>query len=375
MSSKRDPYEILEVSRNASTEDIKKAYRKLARKYHPDVNRDENAEEKFKEINDAYEILSDPQKRETYDRFGYAAFDPTRNGGTGGFGDFGDFGGFGDIFDIFFGSASASSRNRNAPRRGADKEMRLDIAFEDAIFGLEKEIEIMRTVECDRCNGSGAEPGSSIKQCPECRGSGQVKNVQSTPFGRFETVKTCQRCRGEGKIIEKACSACRGSGQVKKPRKINLRIPAGIDTGSRLRIQGEGEQGYRGGPPGDLYITVVVRPHKELRREGNTLIKNLKINFVQAALGADLEIPLLRGATHQLHIPEGTQPGTVLTVKGKGVPYLNGYKNGDLKIIIDVTIPTKLDKRQRELLASFYNDDEEKSSKKGLFDKFKDAIG
>jgi len=376
MSSKRDLYEVLGVSRDASAEDIKRAYRKMARKYHPDVNRAENAAEQFKEIGDAYEILSDSQKRAAYDRFGHDAFDPSRNAGGAGFGGFNgsDMGGFGDIFDMFFGSSGGGSRN--GPRRGVDKEVRLDIEFEDAVFGLEREIEITRIEKCDRCKGTGAEPGSKVKKCPDCNGMGQVKSVQSTPFGRFETVKTCSRCRGEGKIIEKPCSACRGNGQVRKPRKINLRIPAGIDTGSRLRVQGEGEEGLRGGPPGDLYINIMVKPHAKFKREGYTLINNLKINFVQAAVGADIEIPLLGGASHNLHIPEGTQPGTVLTVKGKGVPYLNGHRNGDLKIVVEVTIPTKMDKRQKDLLVSFYDGEEDnKSDKKGIFEKFKDAMG
>lgn len=276
----------------------------------------------------------------------------------------------------FLVAAEAGAGNKNGPRRGADKEVRMDIDFEDAVFGLEKEIEINRVEKCDRCNGSGAEPGSNIKDCPECKGSGQVRSVQSTPFGRFETLKTCSRCRGEGRMIEKPCSVCRGNGQVRKPRKINLRIPAGIDTGSRLRIQSEGEHGQRGGPAGDLYITIVVKPHAEFKREGYTLIKNLEINFVQAALGADVVIPLLGGASHSMHIPEGTQPGTVLTVKSKGVPYLSGHRQGDLIVIIEVNIPTKLDKRQKELLASFYEQEEEnKTGKKGIFDKFKDAMG
>jgi len=379
MSSKRDLYKILQISSDASADDIKRAYRTMARKYHPDVNREDDAAERFKEISEAYEILSDPQKRETYDRFGYDAFDPSRNSGAGGFGGFdpSDLGGFGDIFDMFFGSSGAGRRNRNAPRKGADKELRLDIEFEDAVFGLEKEIEITRVEQCDKCGGSGAEPGTKIKDCPECKGTGQVRTVQSTPFGRFETVKTCGRCRGEGRWAEKPCSACRGNGQIRKPRRINLRIPAGIDTGSRLRIQGEGEHGQKGGPPGDLYITIVVKPHSDFKREGYTLINNLKINFVQAALGAEIEIPLLGGSTHNLNIPEGTQPGAVLTVKNKGVPYLNGHRQGDLKIVIDVAISTRLSKRQKELLAAFFDDAEEgkSSSKKGLFDKFKDAMG
>lgn len=379
MAEKRDLYEVLGLSQNATPEEIKKAYRSMARKYHPDVNRDDpNAADKFKEINDAYEILSDADKRATYDRFGHDAFDPTRNNGGfgGGFGGFGDMGGgINDIFDLFFGGTTGR-RTRTGPQRGADREVRLEINFEDAVFGLEKDIEIARVEKCEKCNGNGAEPGTSIKNCPDCHGSGQVRSVQSTPFGRFETVRPCGRCHGEGKIIEKPCSVCRGTGQVKKNRKIQVRIPAGVDSGARLRIQNEGEQGLRGGPPGDLYITILVRPHKRLQRDGYNLITTQTIDFVQAALGAQVEIPLLGGASHTLNIPEGTQPGDVITAKGKGIPHLHSHRQGDLQVVVEVTIPKRLTKRQRELLAAFNDDnDEEKSGKKGLFEKFKDAMG
>lgn len=374
MSAKRDFYEVLGVSRNAAPEDIKKAYRQMARKYHPDVNReDPNAGEKFKEISDAYEILSDPQKRAAYDRFGHDAFDPARGaGGFGGF-DFDDLGGgFGDIFDMIFGPGGARGRRRSGPQRGADREIRMEIDFEDALFGLEKEIHISRVEKCDICDGSGAQPGSSVTNCPTCNGTGQVRNVQSTPFGRFETVKPCSRCRGEGKIIEKPCTDCRGTGQVKKSRAINVRIPAGVDTGSRLRIQGEGEQGLRGGPSGDLYITMIVKEHPRFGREGPTLFTNLTIDFVQAALGDTVELELPGGDRHELHVPEGTQPNDVLVVRGKGVPHLQSQRRGDLKVIVQVTIPKKLSKQQREILMNFREDDK---SKKGLFEKFKDAMG
>lgn len=377
MSAKRDYYEVLGIPRNASPDEIKKAYRSMARKYHPDVNRDdENAAEKFKEINDAHEILSDPQKREVYDRFGHDAFDPTKNNGAGfgGF-DFDDLGGgFGDIFDMFFGG-TGGQRRRTGPQRGADREIRIDIDFEDAVFGLEKEIEISRTETCSKCRGNGAEPGTRIITCPTCNGSGQVRSVQNTPFGRFETLRPCSRCNGEGKITEKPCTACKGVGQVRKTRKINIRIPAGIDTGARLRIQGEGEHGTRGGGPGDLYILVVVKPHPEFKRDGYTLITALEINFVQAALGDQIEIPLLGGATHILNVPEGTQPGDVITAKGKGVTHLNSHRNGDLKVQIKVKIPTNLTKKQKELLSGFFGGEEGKTSRKGFFEKVKDAMG
>ena len=376
MAAKRDYYEVLGLSKAATAEEIKKAYRQKAKKFHPDVNKeDENAADKFKEVAEAYEILSDSQKRAAYDQYGHDAFDPARGGGPGGFGwaDFGGMGGFGDIFDMFFGGGG--QRRQSGPQRGADREMRLDINFEDAVFGLEKEMDMMRVESCTKCGGSGAEPGSNPKTCGQCQGTGQVRSVQNTPFGRFETVKTCGQCNGAGKVIEKPCSACKGKGRVKKKRTINVRIPAGIDTGSRLRIQSEGEEGILGGPSGDLYIVIVVRPHSKFKRDGYTLICNLDIDMVQAALGAEIDIQLLGGDHHKLVIPEGTQPGDVLTVKNKGVPHINSTRSGDLKVLVNVKIPTRLNKRQKELLSNFFEDNEEKENKKGLFDKLKDAIG
>ena len=262
------------------------------------------------------------------------------------------------------------------PERGADREVRLDINFEDAIFGMEKEFEISRVETCEHCKGNGAEPGTQIKTCPTCQGSGQVRTVQSTPFGRFETARPCSKCGGAGKTIEKPCTECKGSGQTRKNRRIEVRIPAGIDSGSRLRIQNEGEQGFKGGPPGDLYITIGVKPHATFKRDGYTLITTVEIDFVQAALGSELAIPLLGGASHQLVIPEGTQPGDVITVKGKGIPYLHSHRQGDLKVIIKVSIPKKISKKQRELLQAFSEDDEKQGKKdKGIFGKFKDAMG
>lgn len=376
MAAKRDYYDVLGVSKNASPEEIKKAYRQMAKKYHPDVNKeDENAADKFKEVAEAYEILSDDQKRATYDRFGHDAFDPTK-GGAGGFGGFGEgMGGFGDIFDLLFGGAGGGQRRRTGPQRGSDREVRLDINFEDAVFGMEKDFEIQRVEKCNQCNGSGAEPGSQAKTCPQCQGAGQVRSSQNTPFGRFETVKTCSRCQGEGKIIEKPCTACKGTGKTKKKRTINVRIPAGIDTGARLRMQGEGEAGINGGPAGDLYITIVVKPHEKFSREGYTLICNIEIDFVQAALGAEIDVPLLGGASHKLNIPAGTQPGDVITVKGKGIPHLHSQRSGELKVVVKIKIPTKLTKKQKELLAAFYEEHDDKEGKKGIIDRFKDAMG
>ncbi|NLW90503.1 MAG: molecular chaperone DnaJ [Syntrophomonadaceae bacterium] len=375
MATKRDYYELLGVSRNATPEEIKSAYRKMARKYHPDVNReDENASEKFKEINDAYEVLSDPQKRSAYDTYGHDAFDPTKTGGFGG--GFGEgMGGFGDIFDLLFGGGGGGRRARSGPQRGADRELRMDINFEDAVFGLQKEIEVTRVEQCEHCKGNGAEPGTPIKTCSTCQGTGQARTVQSTPFGRFETVRPCTKCGGEGKTIEKPCSECKGTGSTRKTRRIDVRIPAGIDSGSRLRIQGEGEQGFRGGPPGDLFISIGVKPHATFKRDGYTLITTVEVDFVQAALGSEMNIPLLGGASHKLTIPEGTQPGDVITVRSKGIPYLHSHRQGDLKVIIKVTIPKKLSKKQKEMLQSFHNDEKPNKKEKGIIDKMKDAMG
>ncbi|HWQ75665.1 MAG TPA: molecular chaperone DnaJ [Syntrophomonas sp.] len=375
MADKRDYYEVLGVSRDAGPDQIKKAYRQLAKKYHPDVNKDDkDAADKFKEVAEAYEVLSDEQKKAAYDRFGHDAFDPSR-GGAGGFGGFGEgMGGFGDIFDLFFGAGGGGQRRRSGPQRGNDREVRLDINFEEAVFGSEKDFELQRVEKCGTCKGNGAEPGTPIKTCPQCKGTGQVRAAQNTPFGRFETVKTCSRCQGEGKIVEKPCSTCKGTGRVRKKRTINVRIPAGIDTGARLRMQGEGELGANGGPPGDLYITIVVRPHERFTRDGNTLITETEIDFVQASLGTEVEIPLLGGMNHKLDIPAGSQPGDVITVKGKGIPHLHSQRAGDLKVYLKVKIPTKLTKRQKEILMNFYDEDG-KDGKKGIIDKLKNAMG
>ncbi|NLU51157.1 MAG: molecular chaperone DnaJ [Syntrophomonadaceae bacterium] len=380
MAGKRDYYEVLGVSRDASPEEIKKAYRKLALKYHPDVNSDKkDAEAKFKEINEAYEILSDPQKRETYDRFGHAAFDPSQGPG-GGFGqggfDFGGMGGFEDIFDMFFGTGGRG--RRRGPSRGADREAELTIDLEDAVFGAEKEIQIPRLERCDTCQGSGAEPGTEIKTCTACGGTGQVRNVQSTPFGRFETVRTCSRCNGQGKVIEKRCHTCNGSGKVRRVRKVSLRIPAGVDTGSRLRMQGEGEPGQNGGPPGDLYVYISVRPHEVFERRDNDLVCEVPISFVDAALGAEITVPTIDGE-HKLVIPEGTQTDTVFKIRGKGVPNLRTHRRGDQLVIVKVKVPKGLTEKQKELLREFSQEENRHKDlprkEKGIFDRFKDALG
>lgn len=351
--SKRDYYEVLGVSKNASEDEIKKAFRKLARKYHPDVNRDDPkaAEEKFKEANEAYEVLSDAQKRAHYDQFGHAAFDGGAGAGQGGFSGFG--GGFGDIFDMFFGGQGGfGGGRRNGPERGADLRYDLEIAFEEAAFGKEAELNIPRTEECEVCSGSGAAAGTHPETCPQCKGSGQVQFTQNTPFGRMVNQRTCDRCDGEGKIVHSPCKACGGKGKKRVKRKISVKIPAGVDNGSRIRVSGGGEAGVRGGGPGDLYVYVFVKPHKLFMREGAEVICEVPVTFVQAALGDEIEVPTLDGKV-KMKIPEGIQSGTILRLKNKGIPYLRGQGRGDQHVKVKVLTPQKLNEKQKEMLKAF----------------------
>ena len=375
----RDYYEVLGVDRNASQDEIKKAFRKKARQYHPDVNRDnpKEAEEKFKEANEAYEVLSDDTKKAQYDQYGHDAF--TQGGGAsaggfqGGFG--GQAGGFGDIFDMFFGGGG---RQQQGPQKGNDLREDIDISFEDAAFGKSMDITVHRHEECDHCHGTGGEPGSKVDTCPNCRGTGQESVVQNTPFGQMRTPRTCSKCHGSGKIIEKKCSKCRGEGQVIAKRKIAIKVPPGVDNGSRLRVANEGEPGILGGPKGDLYVYIYVRPHKEFERNGNDVVSRVNISFAQAALGATVQVNTLDGKV-DLKIPEGTQTGTAFRIKGKGIPYLrNPNQRGDQHIIVTVQTPKKLTEKQRELLLRFANESDEDVNvlqvSKGLFDKLKDAF-
>ncbi|MBO8136724.1 MAG: molecular chaperone DnaJ [Desulfotomaculum sp.] len=372
--SKRDYYEVLGVSKDASQEEIKKAYRKLARKYHPDANPgDKEAEAKFKEIAEAYAVLSDPDKRAKYDQFGHAGADGQGFEGFD-FGGFEDFGGLNDIFDIFFGGGG--HRRRGGPQRGADLKLNLELSFKEAAFGVEKDIQVPRTENCETCNGTGAAPGSSPKTCGVCHGTGQVKQAAETPFGRIVQTRTCANCRGTGKVIEKLCPTCGGSGQVRRTRSIHVKIPAGVDNGSRIRLSGEGEHGLRGGPPGDLYIFISVRPHKIFKREGNDVYCEVSINFAQAALGDEITVPTLEGEA-ELKIPAGTQSGTIFRIRGKGVPYVNGGGRGDQHVRVKVVTPTKLTEKQKELLKEFIKLSGEKVPKgaeKGFFEKVKDAF-
>ena len=375
----RDYYEVLGVDRNASQDEIKKAFRKKARQYHPDVNRDnpKEAEEKFKEANEAYEVLSDDTKKAQYDQYGHDAF--TQGGGAsaggfqGGFG--GQAGGFGDIFDMFFGGGG---RQQQGPQKGNDLREDIDISFEDAAFGKSMDITVHRHEECDHCHGTGGEPGSKVDTCPNCRGTGQESVVQNTPFGQMRTQRTCSKCHGSGKIIEKKCSKCRGEGQVIAKRKIAIKVPPGVDNGSRLRVANEGEPGILGGPKGDLYVYIYVRPHKEFERNGNDVVSRVNISFAQAALGATVQVNTLDGKV-DLKIPEGTQTGTAFRIKGKGIPYLrNPNQRGEQHIIVTVQTPKKLTEKQRELLLRFANESDEDVNvlqvSKGLFDKLKDAF-
>ena len=379
--SKRDYYEVLGVSKTATQDELKKAYRKLARKYHPDLNKDnEEAAEKFKECNEAYSVLSDDQKRAQYDQFGHAAFENGGMGGGGGFGGAGGFGGFGgsgmeDIFDMFFGGQGGrgGSRAKTGPQRGADLRFDLEITFEEAAFGLEKEINLYRDETCDHCHGEGAEPGSKVESCPECNGTGYVRFTQNTMFGQMVNERPCSRCKGEGKIISEPCKECRGKGTVKRNKKLKVKIPAGVDNGSRLRVSGEGEAGAKGGPSGDLYVYLYVKPHKFFERDGTTVLCEVPINIVQATLGADIKVPTLDGQV-TMKVPEGTQPGKVLRLKGKGIPSLRGGGRGDQLVRIKVVVPTKLSDKQKDALRKFadISKDNINPEEKSFMDKVKD---
>ena len=354
MSENKDLYEILGVSRDATDEEIKKAYKKMVKKYHPDLNPDsKTAEEKMKEVNHAYDILSDSQKKARYDQFGD---DGNNSGGFGGgAGGFGGFGaeGFGDIFDMFFGGGGGGrGRNQNAPRQGNDLRVDIRVTFEEAAKGTTKEIELNRTESCTECGGSGAKPGTERKTCQNCGGSGKVRVNQQTPFGQFQTVKTCPKCGGKGSVVETPCPSCSGTGRVRKKRTIKVNIPPGVDTDSRLRMQSEGEGGINGGPAGDLYIYITVSPHEFFRRSGDDILCNIPITMVQAALGAEIEVETLDGKV-KLTIPAGTQSGTSFRLRGRGFPKLRGYGKGDQHVRVNVQTPTNLTAEQKDLLRKF----------------------
>ena len=380
---KRDYYEVLGVSKGASDDEIKKAYRKLAKKYHPDMNPgDKEAEAKFKEVNEAYSILSDEQKRARYDQFGHAGVDP--NYGAGGPG--GPFGGFdmgdidlGDIFGSFFGGGGfggfgGGGARRNGPQKGESLRANLTITFEEAAFGCEKEINLNRTEECDECHGSGCQPGTTAETCPDCRGTGVVRVQQRTGGFAFSSTAACTRCRGTGKIIHSPCKSCGGNGSVKKSKRITVTIPAGIDDGQAVSLRGQGNAGKNGGPAGDLIVGVRVKPHPQFRRDGTTVLYEQPVSFFQAAMGAELEIPTIDGKV-KYTLPAGTQTGTTFRLRGKGIPELRGRGRGDQYVTIRVQVPTSLNSEQKEALRAFAQamgeEVPEESGLKGFFDKRK----
>ena len=369
--SKRDYYEVLGLSKDSSEDEIKKAYRKLARQYHPDVNKAANAEKQFKEVKEAYDVLSDSQKRSTYDRHGHV--DPNQGMGGGFTGD--DAGGFGDIFDMFFGGGGGQRRNPNAPQRGSDLQYTMQIEFKEAIFGKETEITIPRTETCDTCYGNGAKAGTKPETCKVCSGTGQQEVIQNTAFGRIVNRRVCSSCNGQGKTIKDKCGTCQGSGKVKKQRKIQVKIPAGVDDGAQLRVSAEGEPGVRNGPPGDLYIVLRVKAHEFFEREGDDIYCEVPLTFVQAALGDEIEIPTLTEKV-KLKIPPGTQTSTYFRLKGKGVPRLRGYGQGDQNVKVTVVTPISLSEHQKDMLRDFAKQTGENTHEQSqnIFERMKKAF-
>ncbi|HEV7605484.1 MAG TPA: molecular chaperone DnaJ [Candidatus Limnocylindrales bacterium] len=349
-TTERDFYLILGVERTATDAELKRAFRKLAQQWHPDVNTKPEAQARFKEINEAYQVLSDPARRSRYDTFGRAGVE----GADAGAGGFEGFGGFSDIFDAFFGGAgNAASARRGRPQPGADLRYDLRITFEEAVKGTEKEIEFSALLRCETCQGSGAKVGSQAITCPQCNGRGEVRSVRQTMLGQMVNVSACPRCHGEGKVVEDACETCRGEGRTERKRTLRVAIPAGIDEGHQIRLSNEGEVGPRGGPPGSLYVAVHVQPHASLTREGTELYYDAAISIAQAALGTRVSVPTIEGA-EDVEIKPGTQPNTEIRLRGKGVPHLrHAGQRGDLHVMVDVTVPTKLSKKARDLLAAY----------------------
>lgn len=374
-ATKRDYYEVLGVPRTANAEEIKKAFRRLARQYHPDVNRSPDAESLFKEINEAYEVLSDDQKRAAYDRFGHAGV----NGVTGGAGPFDPFAGvgFGDIFDTFesFFSGMTGAATRKRPQRGADLRYTLSLTFEEAVFGCEKEVEIPRLESCPACRGSGAEAGTQPVRCPRCGGTGEVR--QRGPFLNMIVMAPCEQCQGEGVINAIPCHECQGQGRIRATRKLAVKVPAGVDENSQIRLSGEGEAGLRNGPRGDLYIVLRIKSHAHFQRQGNNIIYELPINIAQAALGAEVVVPTVDGQEEVIRIQPGTQSGRTYTLRNKGVPFLRGNGRGDQIVVVRVIVPTRLTERQRSLLEELAETlgSEVGDGKRSVLDWMRDALG
>ena len=398
----QDYYDVLGVARNANEEEIRRAFRRKAMEYHPDRNKNAGAEEKFKEINEAYQVLSDTGKRAQYDRFGKAGVGSGAQTGGNPFDGFDVFGGFGDIFDSFFGDASA--RGGRQPRRGGDIQQEVNLSFEESVFGAEREVEINRMEVCQHCSGAGNEPGTSVDTCGTCQGRGQVRRSQRSVFGQFTQIVGCPACYGRGSVISTPCSKCRGTGRERRRRKIEVKIPAGVEHGMQVRLSSEGDMGSDGGGAGNLYVAVNVQEHSFFQRDGTDIIYTLPLNVAEATLGVDKVIPTIDGFEEDFKVPQGTQPGTVFNIRGKGVPHLNSNRRGNMRILADVRVPGSLSGRQRELLeelARSFNGEKrspsrspngrkrpkktasdepqgesaaEDAQEKGLFDRIKDAF-
>ena len=377
MAEKRDYYEVLGVDKSAGDDEIKKAYRKMAKKYHPDLHPgDAEAEKSFKEVNEAYEVLSDSEKKARYDQYGHAGVDPNFNAGGGGFGGFGDFGDLGDIFGSFFGGGFGGGQRRtnpNAPRKGSDTSASVVLTFEEAAKGCNKKIKVTRIENCTECGGNGCEKGHNHSTCPACNGSGQIYVTQRTPFGAMQTTRACDQCRGTGKKIDHPCKVCAGKGRIRRTTEREINIPAGVDDGQYMTLRGGGDAGVNGGPNGDLRVEITVRPHPIFERDGFDVFCEIPVSFTQAALGADITVPTLDGKV-KFSIHEGTQPGDEFKLKGKGIQRLNYSGRGDQYVKIIVEIPKDLNKTQKELLKQFEEsvDDNCYKKRKGFFDKVKE---
>lgn len=379
MADKRDYYEVLGLSKGANEQELKKAYRKLSKQYHPDINKDPGAEDKFKEISEAYEILSDPQKKAAYDQYGFAGTDPNYGAGAGsgfnGFSGFGgggsSFGGFEDIFESFFGGGGGGRANPNAPRQGDDLQYRINLSFEEAIFGADKTIKYKRQETCHTCDGSGAKPGTQPQTCSKCHGQGRVQVARDTPLGRVMSQQVCDVCHGTGKEIKEPCPTCHGSGQEQKQHEVKVKVPAGVETGQQIRLSGQGESGSNGGPYGDLYVVFQVAESKQFERDGSEIYYELPIEFVQATLGDEVEVPTVHGKV-KLKIPAGTQTDTNFRLRGKGAPKLRGTGNGDQHVRVKIKTPKNLNEEQKKALRAFAvaSGISPSEHREGFFDKF-----
>ena len=374
MAEKRDYYEVLGVKKGVTEDELKKAYRKLAKENHPDLHPgDKECEARFKEINEAYEVLSDPDKRAKYDQFGHAAFDPSQGFGGGGFGGFEGFGGFGDIFSDIFGGGfgfGGGGRNPNAPRKGDNLRATVNIKFEEAAFGVKKDVFIAKVEQCPDCKGTGCAEGTTAEICPDCKGSGTVMSTKRTPFGMVQSSEQCPKCKGRGKIIHTPCKTCRGMGSVRRQHKVSVSVPAGIDDGQTISLRGQGNAGVNGGPAGDLLITVLVQPHARFERDGASILLEQEVSFAQAALGAEIEVPTLDGKV-KLNIPEGTQTGTTFRLKGKGIPFLRNGGRGDQFVTVKVAVPRGMSSAQKDALRQYAQTMGETVEQKTIFGKRK----